>query len=199
MHKGRYSPKTFPLEGSVSGLSDNLLKQHQELYEKYVEKFNEIQKTLRQVNIKDSSSTYSTFRSLKVAETYTHNAAVLHEMYFENLSSTDVLSEEMMKEVEKHFQSFDKWADEFFACCFAARGWAIFGFNLRDGTLRNYILDSHTDNVPILVLPLLVFDAYEHSYHLDYGIDKETYISIFFDNVAWSAVEERLARVEQLL
>lgn len=41
--------------------------------------------------------------------------------------------------------------------------------------------------------PLLALDMYEHSYHIDYGAKAAAYVDAFMQNIAWSALERRLA------
>ena len=45
---------------------------------------------------------------------------------------------------------------------------------------------------------ILVMDAYEHAYQIDYGAAAAKYIDAFFANIQWEKVEERLERAEKV-
>ena len=40
--------------------------------------------------------------------------------------------------------------------------------------------------------PYLIMDVFEHAYMVDYGIKKADYITAFFKNINWKAVESRM-------
>ena len=42
------------------------------------------------------------------------------------------------------------------------------------------------------ILPLLVMDMYEHSYHMDFGAAAAQYVDAFFNNINWEKVLERI-------
>ena len=69
-------------------LSSKTKKAHQELLEGYVKELNNISSKLDGVDKSGANLNNSSFRSLKVDETYNHNAAFLHGLYFENISSS---------------------------------------------------------------------------------------------------------------
>ena len=66
-------------------LSQKTKKAHQELLEGYVKELNDISAKLDGVDKSSANLNNSRFRSLKIDETYNHNAAFLHGMYFEIL------------------------------------------------------------------------------------------------------------------
>jgi len=76
---GKFDLKTELLSGKTK-------KAHQELLEGYVETLNKISANLDGVDKTSANLNMSAFRSLKIDETYNHNAAFLHGMYFENIS-----------------------------------------------------------------------------------------------------------------
>ena len=39
-------------------------------------------------------------------------------------------------------------------------------------------------------VPVIVLDMYEHSYFIDYGVNRGSYIDAFFENVNWNVVEQ---------
>ena len=67
-------------------LSDANKNNHIQLYKGYVESFNKISAELDAADKSDANSNSSTYRSLKIDETYNMNAIYLHELYFANVN-----------------------------------------------------------------------------------------------------------------
>ena len=65
------------------------------------------------------------------------------------------------------FGSFDEWQMDFLGCAQASRcGWVVTGFNVFTHTYMNYVIDLHSLNVPIGVIPVIVMDVWQHAYYL---------------------------------
>ena len=182
------------LFGKLDGLSEEQLRQHNELYKKYVAKYNEVTEKLKDADRSTANHNYSEYRSLLVELTHNQNGAVLHELYFSNLTDTfEVPSEELIELVEKDFGTWENYENDLKAAAEASRaGWAITAYNYRDGKIYNYAIDQHNLHVPVTMKPILVLDTWEHAFAVDYGIDKKSYIRAFFDNVKWEAMYNRL-------
>ena len=187
-----YEVKEFSLNMGPKKLSAKQIKDHKELYAGYVNKRNEIAEALQSVDKSKANSTYSAFRSLKIAENFARNAAVLHELYFENIGTGTIMGPETQELIVDNFGSIDAFKEDLMATAIAARGWAITCYNFDDQTIQNYLLDSHYEKVPILCIPLLVIDTYEHAYMIDFGINRKEYLALLWDNIDWDIVEERV-------
>jgi Fe-Mn family superoxide dismutase len=189
-----YQVKKFALQ--IKGLSNNQIEQHKTLYAGYVKKRNQIEENLQTVSRADSKNrTYSPFRALKVAQTYAHNGAVLHELYFENLGKQNATVGPLMQQfINKNFGSLQAFQQDLLDCANCARGWAVTCYCIDDGSIKNFVLEEHNTHVPMLVIPLLVLDVYEHAYMIDFGINRDPYLDIFWNNINWDVVEERIAQ-----
>lgn len=190
-----YATKPYDqLISQTKGLSTNQLKQHYDLYAGYVKKRNQIEQDLQTVNRENSASTtYSPYRSLKIAETFAVNGALLHELYFENMRATGTNpGPHTIKLIECSFGSFDNFKKDFIDAAGVARGWVLMAYGMDDGRLHNYVLEAHNQNVPVLSIPLLVLDVYEHAYMIDFGIKRANYLDVFWQNINWDAVEQRI-------
>jgi superoxide dismutase, Fe-Mn family len=191
--KSDYQVIHFNLSGKVKGLSTNQIDQHLELYAGYVKKWNQIEDALQTVDRKNISATYSPFRALKVGETYAMNGTILHELYFKNLGDPHGKPLPKTKKLlEKHFGSVEAYLQDLKDCGMAARGWVLTCYSLFDKSVRNYVLDTHNDHVPIMVIPLIVLDVYEHAYMIEFGIRRAQYLNVFVDNINWPIIEERV-------
>ena len=183
-------------------LSDKTKKSHQELLEGYVETLNKVSAKLDGVDKSSANLNHSDFRNLKVDETYNHNAAFLHGLYFENISDLNsqitVDSLTYMK-LARDFGTFDKWQEDFVACCLSARnGWAVTFYNTNLRRYMNTVIDLHSQNVMISMLPVIVMDCWEHSYYRDYLKDRKTYVYGMMKELDWSVIEGRFKVSEKI-
>ncbi len=192
-----HQPRKFELKG-LDGISESQISQHRDiLYTGYVNKLNEIEERLRSVDITKANQVFSDFRALKADETFALNGVILHELYFENLGGRELKPRGRLADMlAKEFGSFEKWVDNFKACGMAARGWVILGLSAYDGRLHNYCLDTHNNNVPANVIPILVLDVYEHAYVIDYGVKRPPYIDAFMRNIEWAVCLRRLEEID---
>lgn len=188
----RYQVKEFITDDMAQVLSGKQVSEHKQLYIGYVAKRNEIDDNLQLVDKSKSNQSYSTFRSLKVAETFTRNAALLHELYFENIAAGKKIGKETEKIINDNFGSLEAFKEDLMATATAARGWAIMCYNLDDKRVQNYLLDAHNQFVPVMTIPLLVIDTYEHAYMIDFGINRKEYLAVLWNNINWDVVEERV-------
>lgn len=183
------------LVGKVPGLSEAQLRNHFKLYEGYANRLNQIHQLIAKADdamIKEANTTYAPYRELHVEQSYAHNGMVLHELYFGNLLYTQGPSSEVKTMINRSFGTWDNYIKHLVGVGKAMRGWAITGFDLRDGHLRNFGLDLHNQWSPMHFYPILVLDVYEHAYMVDYGVDRAKYLDVFVQNINWPAVDKRL-------
>ncbi len=191
-----YTVKEFDINDKINGLSPNQIKQHKTLYAGYVKSRNEIAQSLTNADrVNANSRTYSQFRALKVAETYAVNGSILHELYFENLATHPMtigpLTEQL---IVQSFGTLEAFKQDFMASGNSARGWVLTCYSLDDKRVHNFVLEEHNQHVPVLALPLLVLDVYEHAYMIDFGIQRPSYLKVFWDAINWDVVEERVKK-----
>jgi Fe-Mn family superoxide dismutase len=179
----------------MEGLSEKQISQHRDiLYVGYLKNLNEIEDGLKTADRKDLDATYSPFGELKRQETFALNGVVLHEWYFQNLGGKGTKpGPRMMDLIQKQFGTYEGWLEEFKACATTARGWVMTCYSLYDHKLHNYCLDSHNGGVPVAMIPLLILDVYEHSYAIDYGVDRKAYLGAVIQHLNWDVVEKRTA------
>ncbi len=189
-----YEPVKYRFD-KIPWLTTEQLSEHIELYKGYVKKENEIAKALTTIDrSKANGITYSEFRSLKLAETFAMNGDILHQLYFENISDKQSITpgEQMMNFIIEAFGSLDAFKKDLFACATSSRGWVLTGYSLHDNRIHNFVLEAHNQTVPVLVMPLITLDVYEHAYFLDFGTKRPSYVDRFWNNINWNVVEERV-------
>lgn len=173
--------------------SEKQISQHKTLWQGYINARKEIAEKLQTVDRAAAKSrTYSPYRALKLAETFAYNGDILHRLYFENLTATVMApSEQLQAFIAQTFGSFEAFKDDFIACGQSARGWVMTAYSLDDHKLYNFLLEEHNQCVPLLTVPLLILDVYEHAYMIDFGIDRTTYLNLFWEHINWDVVQER--------
>lgn len=138
----------------------------------------------------------SAYGALQRARTTKTNSVILHELYFEGMSSNPGELEPMVKNaIEKRFGTIDKWAEDFYNCAKASTGWAVLAFHPVSGKLYNVINDRHATGVNWMATPLIVLDMYEHAYYTDYKNNKLDYIEGFLEHINCDAVNHRFKLV----
>ncbi len=176
-------PKPLKFKKLGNFLSEKQLTEHHDvLYVGYCKKIAEIREKLKTIE-KDANATYSHFRALKIAESFAWNGVLLHEAYFENLGGDGKVNGAIFGLIKRDFGSFEKWVEDFKACCMSARGWVVLVYDLNDKKLHNYICDAHNQFGIWGAIPLVVMDMYEHAYFIDYGTNKKAYIDLFMSNL----------------
>ncbi|MBX2861504.1 MAG: Fe-Mn family superoxide dismutase, partial [Vampirovibrio sp.] len=184
------------LNGAIEGLSWNQLKQHIGLYNKYVKKLNAAQQILSQ-NAK--AGNFDQVRTLQLKQSYALNGAVLHDLYFSNMTGKSEKPGDMTAfYLNRDFDGRKNFEAEFKAIGKSMRGWTMAGFNFMDGKVHTYGLDAHDAGTPLGVYPLLVMDVYEHAYMIDFGTSRAPYIDVFTASIDWDLVEKRLTKATHL-
>jgi Fe-Mn family superoxide dismutase len=183
-------------------LSAKNKKAHQELLEGYVKELNDVAIKLEGCDKSAANLNNSQFRSLKIDESYNHNATFLHGLFFENISdlnsqiTVDSLS---YMRLARDFGTFDKWQEDFVACALSARnGWAVTFYNTQLKRYMNTVIDLHSQNVMIGMIPVIVVDCWEHSYYRDYLKDRKTYVFGMMKELNWSVIEKRVKKSEAI-
>jgi Fe-Mn family superoxide dismutase len=74
------------------------------------------------------------------------------------------------------------------------RGWAILSIDSIDNRFHIIGSDLHDTGAVWLSYPILVMDLYEHAYFMDFGTNKEKYISTFVKNINWNILNDRFKK-----
>ena len=200
MPKKELKPLLYPAD-SLRGISQKTVEiHHSKLYAGYVNKSNEISEKLGELRKNDKvegNQIYSELRGLKQGETFARNGMYLHENYFSILGGNGNPKGEVLKAIEEKFGSFEDFKTYFSACGMAARGWAILCWDMNEKRLMQYNCDAQNHGGVWGCVPIIALDVYEHSYFIDTGSDRATYIKAFFDNLNWDKVEEFYQRAKK--
>jgi len=93
----------------------------------------------------------------------------------------------------------EEWQRAIRKAASAARGWVMVGYDLNDGSIFNYLMDTQNLWAVYNMVPVLALDVYEHAYVHDYGATpdgRKQYVEAFFRNVDWDHVNRQLIQAE---
>ncbi len=195
-----YKARQFNLSG-LKGISDETLEMHFKLYEGYVKETNNLTDRISEF-IKDGTvdqEEMPAYSELTRRLGFEYNGMVLHEYYFDNLTSGGgtgdaTRTSRFAKAAESSFGSYDIWKADFVGIGkMRGVGWAICYENPTNGRLSNHWITLHETGNVAGYSPILVMDVWEHAYLLDYKpAERPKYIEAFFSNINWKAIEKRL-------
>jgi Fe-Mn family superoxide dismutase len=191
-----YTAKDYSALTGMPGFSDTLLNNHFTLYQGYVTNTNRLLEALSSLlNSEKAEAPSSQYAELKRRLGFEFDGMRLHEYYFENLGGKTPIaqSSRLAKLLAGEFGTLEAWEKDFRATgAMRGVGWAILYQDSPAGRFSNVWVNEHQANHWAGCQPILVMDAWEHAYMLDYGIKRAGYIEAFLKNVNWPAVEARL-------
>jgi superoxide dismutase, Fe-Mn family len=120
---------------------------------------------------------------------------VLHSMFWKNLSPArdDRPSGDLANAIDEHFGSYDAFHKQLSkaAASVQGSGWSALTWEpLGERLLIEQIYD-HQGNVGQGGVPLLVIDAWEHAYYLQYENRRPEYVDAIWNVIDWANVATR--------
>src|SRR3954449_7281316 len=140
------NPRDFPaMSKDLDGISRQTMEDHFKLYEGYAKKSNECRGILKEFDYGEieGNQVYSPLRAVAVDYTFALLGFKNHDLYFGHLGGEGGDPQGRFAElIDGEFNGVDKWLDAVRKAALAARGWVMVGYDLNDGSLFNYIMDS---------------------------------------------------------
>ena len=125
---------------------------------------------------------------------------VLHTLFWKNLSPKggDRPDGELAAAIEEHFSSFDAFKKQLTQATSTVQGsgWGALSWEPLGERLFIEQIYDHQGNVGQGGVPLLVLDAWEHAYYLQYENRRADYASAIWNVIDWSDVASRFARAQ---
>ncbi|MFE3448487.1 superoxide dismutase [Nonomuraea sp. NPDC059194] len=124
---------------------------------------------------------------------------VLHSIFWENLSPDggDRPDGALRDAIDEHFGTFEAFQKQLTAATSGVQGsgWGVLAYEPLGGRLVVEQVYDHHGNVGMNTTPLLVFDAWEHAYYLQYRNVRPDYVEKLWGLVNWNDVAKRFADV----
>lgn len=138
---------------------------------------------------------HSALAGLERALAFNLSGHALHSIFWRNLSPTggDRPDGELAAAIDEFFGSFEGFRAEMSAATATVQGsgWGVLAWDPVGVRLVVHQLHDHHTNFAITSTPLLVFDAWEHAFYLQYRNVKADYIDRLWSLVDWSDVGRR--------
>lgn len=128
------------------------------------------------------------FNSKEGDSEFNEAGAFLHNLFFEQfqeVTTGNMPSGEILEFIEKHFETADKFKDEVekTAMSIQGSGWVYLARNGSIKTIKNHQMKSDI---------ILLIDWWEHAWALDYQADKAGYLKNIYRIINWSVINNRL-------
>ncbi|WP_283135507.1 superoxide dismutase [Rhizohabitans arisaemae] len=120
---------------------------------------------------------------------------VLHTIFWQNLSPDggDRPDGDLASAIDEHFGSFDAFSKQLTTATATVQGsgWGVLAWEPLGKRLIVEQVYDHHGNVGMSTTPLLVFDAWEHAYYLQYKNVRPDYVQKLWDLINWNDVKAR--------
>ena len=190
-----YSLPDLPYDYSAlaPAISGEILELHHDKHHAaYVKGAND---TLDQLAEARDKGAYGGIVGLEKTFAFNLSGHVLHSIFWENLSPEggDRPDGELAAAIDDNFGSFDAFKAQLTSATTLVQGsgWGVLAWDpLGEKLIITQVYDHH-GNVGMNTTPLLVFDAWEHAYYLQYKNVRPDYVTKLWDIVNWADVTAR--------
>ena len=185
------------LEPHISGKIMEL--HHDKHHAGYVKGANE---TLEKLDEARSKEDYTRLGALEKALAFNLSGHVLHSLFWENLDPKggDRPHGPLADAIQKDFGSFEKFKRQLteVASTIMGSGWAALIWEPLGGRLLTTQIYDHQSNLSQGGMGILVLDAWEHAFYLQYQNRKTEFFEAVWNLWNWEDVSERYLAVSQL-
>ena len=156
------------------------------------------------VHLEEATATedYTPLASQERALAFNLSGHILHSIFWKNLKPKGggEPDGDLCRAVDRDFGSFDRFRGRMTAVASSimGSGWAAFAWEpLSERLLITQIYD-HQSNLTQAGVPLMVIDAWEHAYYLQYQNQKTAFFEAVWQLWNWDDVTARYASARQL-
>ncbi len=178
------------LEPAMSG--EVLELHHSKHHAAYVNGSND---TLERIAQARHDGEFGTLVGLEKTLAFNLSGHILHSLFWQNLSPDGGgrPDGELGAAISEHFGSFEHLMRHLTAATTSVQGsgWGVVAWEPVAGRLLVEQVYDHHGNVGVGCVPLLVFDAWEHAYYLQYRNVRPDYVTRLWDLVDWADVASR--------
>ena len=180
------------LEPHISG--DIMRLHHDKHHRAYVTGANDALDGLAEARAKND---FSKIAALERALAFHVSGHVLHSLFWQNLAPaaggqpTGALAEQMTRD----FGDFSRFRGEMTAAAMTimGSGWSALMWDPMSQRLLTAQIHDHQNEIPQGAVPILVLDAWEHAYYLQYQNRRPDYMEAIWNIVNWGDIARRFA------
>ncbi|MGB6452459.1 MAG: superoxide dismutase [Steroidobacteraceae bacterium] len=185
------------LEPHISGRIMEL--HHGKHHRAYVDGAN---KTLEQLQEARQKGNYDSIATLSRALAFHLSGHVLHSLFWRNLApkAGGRPTGDLALAIDKHFGSFDAFKQQLTktAATIMGSGWAALTWDTLSQQLLIAQIHDHQSSTPQGTVPLLVIDAWEHAFYLQYLNEKGKFFDAVWNLWNWNDVSARYSDARRL-
>jgi superoxide dismutase, Fe-Mn family len=185
------------LEPHVSGKIMQL--HHDKHHAAYVGGANKALEGLEEARAKND---FARIGALEKALGFHLSGHVMHSLFWQNLTPKGggEPSGDLGEQLKKDFGSFAGFKAQFTNCAMTimGSGWAALAWEPVAQRLVTTQIYDHQSNITQGGVPILVLDAWEHAFYLQYGPDKKSFFDAVWNLWNWVDVAQRFEKVRSL-
>jgi Fe-Mn family superoxide dismutase len=182
------------LEPHISG--DIMRLHHDKHHRAYVTGANDALEALADARARDD---FSRIAALERARAFNVSGHVLHSLFWQNLApgAGGEPTGALAAQVARDFGAFARFRGELIgaATTIMGSGWAALVWDPLSKRLMTTQIHDHQNEITQGGVPILVLDAWEHAYYLQYGPDKKRYFEAIWNVWNWADAGRRFEAV----
>lgn len=181
-------------------LSGEILQLHHDVHHRtYIDGANQALEQLAEARAKDD---FAKIALLERALAFHVSGHVLHAMFWKNLMPRGggAPGGELAAQIRTDFGSFETFKTQLVraASTIMGSGWAALTWDPASSRLITVQIHDHQSETAQGSIPLLVLDAWEHAYYLQYRADKAAYFKAVWHCWNWDDVARRFKAARAL-
>ncbi|HEU4626435.1 MAG TPA: superoxide dismutase [Steroidobacteraceae bacterium] len=185
------------LEPHISG---RIMELHHDKHHKgYVDGAN---KALEQLEEARSKSDFTRIAALEKALAFNVSGHVLHSLFWNNMTPNggDQPQGELAEALKRDFGSFDAFKKQMTAVAATnmGSGWAALVWDPLSSRLLTAQIHDHQSETLMASVPLMVIDAWEHAWYLQYQNEKAKFFDAIWNVWNWNDIAKRYAEAQKL-
>jgi Fe-Mn family superoxide dismutase len=165
---------------------------HDKHHAAYVSGLNGVLDQLDEARVTDD---FEAITGLEKKLAFNLSGHVLHTIFWKNLSPDggDKPHGDLSAAIDEYFGSFDRFRRQLSEATVTVQGsgWGALAWEPLGGRLYVAQIYDHQDNIGQSSGPLLVLDAWEHAYYLQYRNKRPEYVEAIWNIVDWADVARR--------
>jgi len=178
------------LEPHISG--EIMQLHHDRHHRAYVDGANQ---TIEQLAEARSKNDFARTAPLERALAFHVSGHVLHSLFWQNLRRNGGGRPDgaLAEQIDRDFGSFDAFRTQMIrtASTIMGSGWAALAWDPAGGRLIAVQIHDHQSETPQASMPIMVLDAWEHAYYLQYRADKAKFFEAVWNIWNWEDIGQR--------
>jgi Fe-Mn family superoxide dismutase len=157
--------------------------------------------TLEKLQEAREKNDFSAIVGLEKTLAFNLSGHILHSIFWTNLSPEggDRPTGELATAIDEFFGSFDAFKAQLTQATVTVQGsgWGVLAWEPLGKRLIVEQVYDHQGNIGNGSIPLLVFDAWEHAYYLQYKNVRADFVNALWNIVNWSDVQARFEKARK--